>query len=75
VLLDGERDGVGVVEVREGRVTRARRVFGALDDAAAVLRENGCTPGTIYLTPWNEDRMRVLARCSPRRSCSRCRGD
>src|SRR5207245_9136061 len=35
VLLDGERDGVGVVEVREGRVARGRRVCGTIDDAAA----------------------------------------
>jgi Tfp pilus assembly protein PilN len=65
VLLDGQRDGVGVVEIREGRVTRARRVFGSFDDAAAVLRENGGAPGTIYLTPWNEDRVRALGAVVP----------
>src|SRR5256885_4444048 len=65
VLLDGQRDGVGLVEIRAGRVTRARRVFDALDDAAAALRENGGAPGTIYLTPWNEDRVRVLGALLP----------
>ncbi len=65
VLLDGEHDGVGVVEIREGRVTRARRVFGALDDAAAVVREIGGAPGPIYLTPWNEDRVRGLGALLP----------
>src|SRR6267378_5655225 len=65
VLLDGQGDGVGVVEIREGRVTRARRVFGGLDDAAAVLHENGGAPGTLYLTPWNEDRVRVLGAVLP----------
>src|SRR5438874_2577079 len=65
VLLDGQRDGVGLVEIRDGRVTRARRVFGALDDAAAVLRENGGTPATIYLTPWNEDRVGALRALLP----------
>jgi Tfp pilus assembly protein PilN len=65
VLLDGQADGIGVVEIREGRVTRARRVFGALDDAAAVLLENGGAAGTIYLTPWNEDRVRALGALLP----------
>ena len=65
VLLDGQRDGVGVVEIREGRVTRARRVFGALDDAAAALRQNGGPPGTVYLTPWSEDRVHVLGAVLP----------
>src|ERR1700716_3127907 len=65
VLLDGQADGMGVVEIREGRVTRARRVFGALDDAAAALLENGGASGPIYLTPWNEDRVRVLATLLP----------
>ena len=65
VLFDGQRDGVGIVEIREGRVTRARRLFGALEDAAAVLRDNGSAPGTIYLTPWNEDRVRMLAAVLP----------
>jgi Tfp pilus assembly protein PilN len=65
VLLDGQADGIGVVEIREGRVIGARRVFGALDDAAAVLRENGGVPGTIYLTPWNEDRVHVLGALLP----------
>src|SRR6267378_3529039 len=65
VLLDGQADGIGVVEIREGRVTSARRVFGALDDAAAVLLENGRAAGTIYLTPWNEDRVRALGALLP----------
>src|SRR5213596_718051 len=67
VLLDGQDDGIGVVEIREGRVTRARRVFGALDDAAAALLENGGASGgvPIYLTPWNEERARVLGTLLP----------
>jgi len=67
VLLDGQADGIGVVEIREGRVTRARRVFGALDGAAAALLENGGTSGggPIYLTPWNGDRARVLGTLLP----------
>jgi Tfp pilus assembly protein PilN len=65
VLLDGQADGIGVVEIREGRVTSARRVFGALDDAAAVLLQNGGAVGAIYLTPWNEDRVRALGALLP----------
>jgi len=65
VLLDGRDDGIGVVEIRAGRVTRARRVFGGLDDAAAVLLENGGATGPIYVTPWNEDRMRALGAFVP----------
>ena len=70
VLLDGQADGIGIVEIREGRVTRARRVFGALDDAAAALLENGGPSGggPIYLTPWNEDRVRVLSTLLPEAS-------
>jgi len=67
VLLDGQADGIGVVEIREGRVTCARRVFGSLDDAAAALVENGAASGggPIYLTPWNEDGARVLGTLLP----------
>ena len=65
VLLDGQADGIGVVEIREGRVTRARRMFGTLDDAAAALLENGGASGPIYLTPWSEDRVRVLGTLLP----------
>jgi Tfp pilus assembly protein PilN len=65
VLLDGQADGIGVVEIRDGRVRRARRVFGLLDDAAAVLLENGGVSGPIYFTPWNEDRVRVLSTLLP----------
>src|SRR5439155_23084480 len=65
VQLDGQGDGVGVVEIRDGRVTRARRVFRELEDATAALRENGVATGTIYLTPWNEDRVSVLGALLP----------
>ena len=60
VLLDGQADGLGFVEIRDGRVTHARRVFGALEDAVAVLLENGGASAPIYLAPWNDDRARVL---------------
>jgi len=60
VLLDAQADGLGFVEIRDGRVTHARRVFGALEDAVAVLLENGGASAPIYLAPWNDDRARVL---------------
>ena len=41
-------------------MTHARRVFGALEDAVAVLLENGGASAPIYLAPWNADRARVL---------------
>src|SRR3989449_11624864 len=40
VLLDGQADGIGIVEIDAGRVRCVRRVFGTLDDAAAALVEN-----------------------------------
>src|SRR2546430_13518831 len=64
-LLDAERDGVGVVEMCEGRVVRARRIFGGLDAVAAALRDNGGTPATLYLSPWSEERVSALGALLP----------
>src|SRR2546429_1770165 len=50
-LLDAERDGIGVVEMCEGRVVRARRVFGGIDAVASALRDNSGTPAALYLRP------------------------
>jgi hypothetical protein len=60
VLLDRREDGVGLVEIRAGRVVRVRRVYGDLDDVAAATGTDGA-PAPIYLTPWNEDRVAALA--------------
>src|SRR3989442_10954929 len=49
----------------EGRVVRARRVFGGLDAVASALRDNGGTPATLYLSPWSEDRGRALGVLLP----------
>ncbi|OLB48305.1 MAG: hypothetical protein AUI08_11300 [Gemmatimonadetes bacterium 13_2_20CM_2_65_7] len=65
VLLDGQADGIGIVEIDAGRVRCVRRVFGTLDDAAAALVENQGAAGPIYLTPWNEDRGRALGALLP----------
>ena len=64
-VLDAEGDGVGVVEMCDGRVVRARRVFGGLDAVAAALRHNGGTPATLYLRPWSEERVRALGALVP----------
>src|SRR3989449_7766044 len=64
-LLDAERDGVGGGEMCEGRVVRARRIFGGLDAVAAALRDNGGTPATLYLSPWSEERGRALGVLLP----------
>ena len=62
VLLDGTDRGVGVglVEIRAGRVAQVRRLRGDLADAAAAL---GSEPAvsTVVLTPWSEERARVVA--------------
>src|SRR3989442_4894577 len=67
VLLDGQADGIGIVKIDAGRVRCVRRVVGTLDDAAAALLENGGATGgePIYLTPWNEDRVRALGALLP----------
>src|SRR5207245_2849249 len=64
-VLDAEPDGVGVVEMCEGRVVRARRVFGGLEAVAAAVRHNGGTPATLYLRPWSEERVRALGALVP----------
>src|SRR2546427_12604387 len=49
VLLDGQADGIGIVEIDAGRVRCVRRVFGTLADAASALAENHGAAGRIYL--------------------------
>jgi len=63
-LFDGRTDGIGLVEIRGGRVARARRLFGDVAGAAAALATDP-GPGTIYLGPWSEDRARALAALLP----------
>ncbi|PYP65450.1 MAG: hypothetical protein DMD36_19365 [Gemmatimonadetes bacterium] len=63
-LFDGRTDGIGLVEIRGGRVTSARRLFGDIAGAAAALAIDP-GPGTIYLSPWSEDRARALAALLP----------
>ncbi len=63
-LFDGRTDGIGLVEIRGGRVARARRLFGDVAGAATALAIDP-GPGTIYLSPWSEDRARALAALLP----------
>src|SRR3989442_3144997 len=61
-LFDAGADGIGLVEIRGGHVAAARRLFGDLAAAAAALAgDRGAGPGTIYGSPWREDRVRPLA--------------
>ncbi len=65
-LFDAGADGIGLVEIRGGRVAAARRLFGDLDAAAAALAGDwGDGPATIYVSPWREDRVRALAALLP----------
>jgi Tfp pilus assembly protein PilN len=67
VLLDGAAKGagVGLVEIRSGRVTQARRLYGDLSDAAAALSNGDTSPAAVMVEPWDEDRARVLAERLP----------
>jgi hypothetical protein len=63
-VLDDPEHGLGMVELRGGEVTVARRPFGPLDVAAAAVREAADTDGAprrVYVEPWSEARAGVLA--------------
>ena len=64
-LLDQREDGIGVIEVQGGRVARARRVYGELADAAAAVRPNGEAATTLYVGPWEDQRVRDLQALLP----------
>jgi Tfp pilus assembly protein PilN len=67
VLLDGSerRTGVGMVEIRAGRVTDVRRLYGELAEVEVPLRSNGESPRMIVVTPWDEGRTAALAARLP----------
>jgi Tfp pilus assembly protein PilN len=68
VLLDGSDRGagVGVVEIRAGRVSNVRRLYGELAEAEAVLDRDAEKPGSaVVVTPWNESRASALAARVP----------
>jgi Fimbrial assembly protein (PilN) len=68
VLLDGSDRGVGVgvIEIRAGRVANVRRLYGDLLGADGIIRGNGePSPSTVALSPWNEARAGALAARVP----------
>lgn len=68
VLFDGQDAGIGVAEIRDSRVTNARRLFGTVPQVAAALAAEGF-PGegarTVYLDPWSDERRTILASICP----------
>ncbi len=64
MVCDAGGDGIGLVELRGGRVTRARRLFGDLDGVASAVASDG-SPATLYLIPWSEERAGALATLLP----------
>jgi len=65
ILLDGPPDGFSLIGFRDGRILRARRVFGDLDEVAAALRADPAlsaptTPAVIHVSLTPEDRVRQL---------------
>lgn len=68
VLFDGRAAGMGVAEIRDGAVTRARRMFGALPQVVEALIADelpriGAT--VAYLDPWDQERAAALAGILP----------
>ncbi len=68
VLFNGQGAGIAVAEIRDSRVTRARRLFGTVAQIAAALAADGfagdaATP--VYLDPWSEERRADLASLFP----------
>jgi len=51
-------DGQDVIELREGRVARARRVYGELADTAAAVAAT--SEATVYVAPWDDQRAAAL---------------
>ena len=56
-------DGHEVIELRDGRVARARRVYGELADTAAAVAAT--SDATVYVAPWDEQRVAALRALLP----------
>ncbi|HWZ58353.1 MAG TPA: PilN domain-containing protein [Gemmatimonadaceae bacterium] len=61
-VLDDADHGVGVIDIRDGGVESARRMYRSVADAAPAL---DATTRTIYVAPWDEVRARALATQLP----------
>ncbi len=72
VLFDGADAGIAVAEIRQGRVTRARRLFGGATLAARAVAEDRI-PGDatrLYCDPWTEDTQATAAEVWPGGACA-----
>jgi Tfp pilus assembly protein PilN len=68
VLFDGQDAGIGIAEIRDSRVTNARRVFGTVPQVAAALAADGFPDAgvtSVYLDPWSDERRDILASICP----------
>ncbi len=71
VLRDGSGDGVEALRLGEGRLLWARRLYGALPEAAESLGRaldlaaESEPVGAVYLIPWDDDAGRELAARLP----------
>ena len=62
VALDDRSAGIGVIQVRDGGVAGARRLYGSVAEvASALLNGTGDTEPRIFLSPWNQDRAMEFA--------------
>ncbi len=64
-LWDAHPDGVGLVVVRGGRAALVRRVYGDLSAAAHALQTVAPLPGRVFVSPWSEERARIVASSLP----------
>ena len=56
-------DGQDVIELREGRVAHARRIYGELADTARAVAAS--SEATVYMSPWDEQRAAALRALLP----------
>jgi len=56
-------DGRDVIELREGRVAHARRIYGELADAARAVPAT--SEATVYVSPWDEQSAAALRALLP----------
>jgi Tfp pilus assembly protein PilN len=68
VLRNGHGPGVELLELEAGSIRSARRLYGDLAEAAGVLAaetDAEARPGTIYLTPWDDEGSRTISTHLP----------
>ncbi|HXQ28678.1 MAG TPA: PilN domain-containing protein [Gemmatimonadales bacterium] len=60
LVLDGNGDGIGLVDFAGGRVAGVRRLFGGTEALRGILEARPERTG-VFLTPWDEARAEALA--------------